>query len=166
MAIRASWLPCSATAPRRKTTILSAPRMVESRCATTSTVRPVISESSADCTTCPTQHCFSAQQRFSRARKGCESQYIRAMYLSADPGISRREQICLGGTPLAASEPSTAQAQPRQHHPMRLVCTTQRTRCRLKAQQLHLLMMPSTSALCSGEIRNSVTRCANGKLMS
>ena len=46
---REMWNTCSTTTPLRNTTILSALRTVESRCATTTTVLPAIRESRAAC---------------------------------------------------------------------------------------------------------------------
>lgn len=50
-AISCSWLPCSATCPWLTTHIRCASRMVDSRCATTTTVRPAMRRFSASCTT-------------------------------------------------------------------------------------------------------------------
>src|ERR1700721_1938843 len=50
LVIKSSWLPISAIAPFSITTIRSARRTVESRCAITNTVRPLIRLCNADCT--------------------------------------------------------------------------------------------------------------------
>mmetsp|Transcript_18177 Transcript_18177/g.28446 ORF Transcript_18177/g.28446 Transcript_18177/m.28446 type:complete len:121 (-) Transcript_18177:2268-2630(-) len=72
------WVPVSLTSPRSITTIWLAPRMVDSRCAITSVVRPDDSRSSASCTTF--SDCASrAEVASSKSRIGVSRKSARAM---------------------------------------------------------------------------------------